>query len=133
MSHTKEELEQFRDSPWSIVIMKHRQLLFRSNMSGLSPLVEAITQLGSKLDGALIFDKVIGRAAAFLIVHAGIRKVYTPLISGPAMEILRAGGCSVRSIEKVSRILDKQMTDLDPMERLALDATTPSQFIKLLR
>jgi iron complex outermembrane receptor protein len=113
--------------------MKHRQLMFRSNMSGLSPLVEAINQHGSKLDGALIFDKVIGRAAAFLIVHAGIRKVYTPIISGPAMDILRSAHCTVGYLEKVSRILDKQMVDLEPTERLALDATTPSQFIKLLR
>jgi hypothetical protein len=133
MSQTKDELEQFRDSPWSIVITKRRQLLFRSNMSGLSPLVEAINQHGEKLDGALIFDKVIGRAVAFLIVHAGIRKVYTPLISGPAMEILRSGGCTVRYLVKVSRILDKNMADLEPMERLALDASTPDQFIKLLR
>ncbi|MFA6197782.1 MAG: DUF1893 domain-containing protein [Patescibacteria group bacterium] len=133
MSHTKEELERFRDGPWSTIIIKNKRLLFRSNMSGLSPLAEAINQHGRELDGALIFDKVIGRAAAFLIIHAGIRKVYTPLISGPAMDILRSSRCVVGYLEKVNRILDKQMTDLDPMERLALNATTPGQFIKLLR
>jgi hypothetical protein len=102
-------------------------------MSGLSPLAEAINQHGRALDGALIFDKVIGRAAAFLIVHAGIRRAYTPLISGPALDILRSGGCRVAFLNKVSRILDQQMEDLEPMERLALDATTPEQFIRLLR
>ncbi len=133
MTRSKTELEQFRTGPWSITIIKGKNILFRSNMGGISPLMQAINQLNSELTGAVIYDKVIGRAAAFLVLYAGLRRVYTPLISQSALQLLRLRRIPVTCLERVDRILNKSQTELCPMEKLSLDADTPEQFIRLLR
>ena len=132
MTKAKSALEQFKAGPWSITIVKRERILFRSNMSGISPLLQAVHQLGKELDRADIYDKVIGRAAAFLVVSTGIRRVYTPVISQPALEILRRNHRPVSYLKRVDRILDRNLRDLCTMEKLSLDADTPEQFIRLV-
>lgn len=132
MSRGSLNLQNFARGPWSIIITRKNQALFRSNMNGLSPLLQAISQLGSELDRSDIYDKVIGRAAAFLIVTTGIRRVFTPVISQPALEILRRQRRIVRYQKRVDRILDREQKNLCPMERLSLDADSPEQFVRLV-
>lgn len=132
MTKAKTVLEQFKAGPWSITIVKRDRVLFRSNMSGLSPLFQAIQQLGPELDRADIYDKVIGRAAAFLISSTDLRHVFTPVISQPAIEILRRNNRPVTYLKRVDRILDRNLKDLCPMEKLSLDADTPEQFLRLV-
>ncbi len=132
MTRRKTELEKFKNSPWSIIITKGKNIIYRSNMSGLSPLMQAINQLNGELAGASVYDRIIGRAAAFLLVHASVRSVYTPLVSRPAIEILRSHKIPVVYLAKVDRIMDREMKDLCPMEKLSLDADTPMEFIRLV-
>lgn len=133
MSDIQGELREFQEGPWSIVIFKNDRQIFRSNMGGLQPLLEALSQHRGELDRATIYDKVVGRAAAFIIASSGIRKVVTPIISASAPNILRQGGKQVRYSEKVDRILDADRRDLEAFERLSLDANSPEQFLKLLQ
>ncbi|MDD5567506.1 MAG: DUF1893 domain-containing protein [Patescibacteria group bacterium] len=134
MTKTKSDLERFQAGPWSIVITQRNKVLFRSNMGGISPLWQAIHQLSKEeVAGAEIYDKVVGRAAAFLIISVKFRKVNTPIISRPAIEILRSSRIPVNYLKKVDRILDKNLRDLCPMERLSLDADTADGFIKLVK
>lgn len=133
MSESSAELGAFQEGPWTIVINKRERLIFRSNMGGLQPLIQAVSQYGAELDGATVYDKVIGRAAAFIIAASSIRRVATPVASIPAIEILRRAGKSIRCLEKVPRILDADRRDLERFEKLSLDAATPEQFLRLLQ
>ncbi|MBU0707090.1 DUF1893 domain-containing protein [Patescibacteria group bacterium] len=133
MTKTKAELQEFRDCPWSIYVTKSKKLIYRSNMGGINPLLQALNQLGEEIAGSELFDKVVGRAAAFLAVYGGIRRVNTPVISIAALEILRERKIPVSYLERVDRILDREKKELCPMEKLSLDADTPEQFVKLIK
>jgi len=52
----------------------------------------------------ILRDRVIGRAAAFLIIRMGIRKVETDLISRGALALLNANSVSIEAIETTDAI-----------------------------
>ncbi|MDP3964035.1 MAG: DUF1893 domain-containing protein [bacterium] len=133
MSTVKQEIEKFRTSPWSLVITRGSDVLLRSNMAGIHPLAQSISHLGEELSRSMVWDRVIGRAAAFLIVHGGFRKAATPIVSKPALEILRKYKVPITYLYRVERILNTAQSDICPIERFSLDADTPEQFIKLYK
>lgn len=73
--------------------------------------------------GATIFDKVVGRAAALLLIHGGVKKVLTPTISRWALAVLKHGGAKAEYDKVVKNILNRAGDDLCPMEKMSQDKT----------
>jgi len=69
--------------------------------------------------GATVFDKVVGRAAALLLIYGGVKKVLTPIISRGALTVLKRGGATIEYQKIVKNILNSSGTDLCPMEKLS--------------
>ena len=75
--------------------------------------------------GALVFDKVVGRAAALFLIYGGVKKVITPLTSRDALAILKRGGAAVEYQKMVKNILNKTGDDLCPMEKKSRGLDAP--------
>ena len=69
--------------------------------------------------GSTVFDKVVGRAAALLMIYGGVKKVMTPLISRGALIVLKRGGAKVEYQKIVKCILNVKGDDLCPMEKMS--------------
>ena len=76
-------LQQKMDlSKYSLALIKNDKIIFSSTHSGLRPLVELVKK---GLKGDLLFDKVVGLAAAKLIVYGNVADaITTTTISKPA-------------------------------------------------
>ncbi|MCG8512772.1 MAG: DUF1893 domain-containing protein [Halanaerobiales bacterium] len=105
----------------ALVIVNQDQLLFSSSERGIKPLYLAITQLGSSLRGASIADRVVGRAAALLCQHVGIKELYSGVISQSALEILARGEVAFSYGRSCPYIKNREQTDLCPIEKMAQD------------
>ncbi len=127
------KLQEFEASPYTLVVEREGQTLYTSSKERLTPLLEALDALGPELNGALVLDRVIGRAAAWLCASGGVAEVLTPLASEAAVDVLERYGIHWFARRLVPRILNQSGDGLCPMESLALECGSPEEFLEKLR
>ena len=103
------------------------------NQPGVQDLLHLTAEEPERLHGAVVADKRVGKAAACLMIEGGVKSVCTPLVSTPAREMLEAAGIPIYAREEIPLMLNHDGTDLCPMEKKLLDATTPQQCAAILR
>jgi hypothetical protein len=101
-----------------LVAIKEGKVLIQAQDRGVRPFVQAVMDLGEKLRGAVIGDRVMGRASAMLCIYSGAVAVYTPLVSDAAVEELRVAHIKLVADEKTPRILNRDGTDVCPFEKM---------------
>jgi hypothetical protein len=80
--------DKFLTSNNTLHVYEDSKLIFASDKDRLLPLVEYIDKFASNHRDVVIFDKIMGRAAALLCIKADCREVYSPLGSQLAIELL---------------------------------------------
>lgn len=116
----------------TLVIYKNNASVITSNDRGVNSLIKLIEEDKSQLSGSLIADKVIGKAAALLMIYAGVKEIYAPIISKPALQTLLKHNVKVYYDKEVERIINRKGDGLCPMETLCLDIEKPEQAYLLL-
>ncbi|MCL4436654.1 MAG: DUF1893 domain-containing protein [Thaumarchaeota archaeon] len=111
----------------SIVFVKDGQIIFSSGKNGLKPLVDAIQIHRKLLEGSSMADKVIGRAAALLAIHAKVKSVYAFTIASGATRLLDQHAIPYRYGSIVERILNRDGTDTCPFEKTVHDTNNPEE------
>ena len=79
---------KFLTSGDTLWVQAGNKLLFASDKDGLLPLLEYIEGLGHYPRPVVIFDQIMGNAAALLSIKANGREVYSPLGSQIAVRTL---------------------------------------------
>ncbi len=105
----------------------------RFHRKGVIDLYELLMESPAELHGAFIADKVVGKGAAALMVLGGIVRVWTAVISHPALELLERGGVVVEHAEVVPNILNRAGTGICPVEELCACASTAEECLPLIR
>ncbi|NMB11357.1 MAG: DUF1893 domain-containing protein [Firmicutes bacterium] len=111
--------DRLLEGQYSLVIVKQGKLLFTSRDQGIKPIYSAVTQLGEILKGAVLADRVIGKAAAMLCSLAQVKSVYAELISSKAMEALNEAGIDLEYNKTCPYILNRSQDGMCPIEKLA--------------
>lgn len=118
----------------TIVIYKNDASVFVSDDRGVAPLMKLLKEDKSQLIDSIVVDKVIGKAAALLMVFAGVKEVFTPTISSPAVEVFKNHDIKITFDSEVDRIINRKGDGLCPMETLCLDIDNPEEaFFRILR
>lgn len=102
---------------------------FTYNERGIKTLLSL--QSGS-LTGAFVADKVVGKAAAMMLVRGGAIEVYAEIISQPALEVLKAHRVICLYGEIVPNIINRDKTGICPMEQAVLDENDIAKAYKIL-
>ncbi len=87
------------------------------NGRGVSDLYRLLQEEPDFLHGALIADKVIGKAAAGLMIRGDVIEAYADTISTPAIALLRENGVKVTFTEEVHHIINRTKDGWCPMEK----------------
>jgi len=103
------------------------ELLFTSAKDGLLPLLDYIAEFTPHSAGVTVFDRIVGNAAALLLVKADCRKVYSPLGSELAGGTLDSHAVEYHFTEVVPYIRNRSGQGMCPMEKLSLHKT-PEEF-----
>ena len=101
--------------------------LFTSQERGVKPLLFLLKEKKEFLKGASVADKVIGKAAALLMVLGEIKEVHTLIISEPAIKVFEKHNIPCFYDKKVTRIVNRTGDGLCPMETLCLDVENPQE------
>ena len=117
----------------TIVIYKNDASVIFSNDRGVAPLMKFLKEDSAQLKNSMLADKVIGKAAALLMVYAGVKEVYTPIISTPALDVFKHHNIRILYDKVVDRIINRKGDGLCPMETLYLDVENPEEaFFRIL-
>lgn len=94
---------------------------------GVSTLYRLLQENAPLLKGALVADKVVGKAAAALMVLGGVREVYADVVSQLALDLLGKTKVEVSYGKVVPHIVNRLGTDWCPMETRCVDCQTPEE------
>ncbi len=99
---------------------------------GVAPLL-SLLESGEDVSAFFCVDKVVGKAAAFLYILLGIRRVYALTVSESALALLLSSGVSVGYETLVPRIQNREGTGFCPMESAVLAESEPSSALLAIR
>ncbi len=114
----------------TLQVYKGSKLLFASNKDRLLPLLEYINRF-AHYHQVVIFDKIMGNAAALLAVKASCREVYSPLGSQLAIKTLDKYHIKYHLTKTVPCIQKPNGEDMCPMEKLSMNRE-PEEFYELI-
>ena len=116
----------------SLVVLNNDSLSFY-NGRGVSDLLYLVSNEPERLKGAVVADKMIGKAAAALMVAGGVREVHTNLICKAAVEVFRQAGVPVSAKEEVEQILNRDRSAQCPIDALLNESDNIDECVNILR
>ena len=99
------------------------ELVFSSEKDRLLPLLEYLDSLTGEPPPAVIFDKIVGNAAALLAVQANCREIFSPMGSELAIKTLDKHGIK-HHFNEVVPFIQQPSGEMCPMEKLSLGKTS---------
>ena len=116
----------------SLVVLNHDSLSIYTDR-GVQDLLQLLLEEPERLRGAQVADKIIGRAAASLMVAGGVSEVHTNLISTPALQLLREADIPVSFDEEVPQILNRDRSGQCPIDSRLNEAETVNECVAILQ
>lgn len=114
--------------PHTLVLCRNGALL-TSDSRGVAPMV-AFLREGRALEGYAAADRVVGKAAAWLFILAGVRAVYAATLSEGGRELLTRHGIPVQYETLTPTIRNRDNTGICPMEQAVAEATDPADALR---
>jgi hypothetical protein len=111
----------------SLMIYKNKNLIFQSASKGIRPHLEAIKMYGKLLNDTVIVDKIVGRAAALLILYNNPKEVHTALISSPGKQVFEENNQIFYFKEETDNIKMKDGRIFCPFERMVQGISDPEE------
>ena len=115
------------------VLVKNGTIIANEKGHGLSPLLTVYETYGDQMNGAIVVDKVVGRAAAAIAINGNVRHVHGELMSEDAIEFLKEHGIPSSYTKLVPRILNQQLDGLCPLEMSVEGITDPAEALIALK
>lgn len=103
-----------------------------SKKNGIAPLLER-WESGETLQSVAAADRIVGKAAAMLLLLMGASEVYGSVMSQPALELLTAAGIRASFGTLVTGIVNRTGDGPCPMERAVAELTDPAEAPAVLR
>ena len=103
-----------------------------SDRRGIAPMMGFIGS-GVDLSGYSVADVVVGKVAALLFVKCGIRRVYAKTLSEYGKKILELYGIVYEYGILTERIINREGTDICPMEKAVLHTENAEEAYGLLK
>ncbi len=123
---------EFLVSGDTLRVYKDDKHLFSSSKDRILPLLEYIDRFAPYHQQVVIFDKIMGNAAALLSVEASCQEVYSPLGSQFAIKTLDKYGIKYHITKIVPYIQKPNGEDMCPMEKLSINKE-PEEFYEVIR
>ncbi len=113
------ELESWIEKGYVLIVVSKNKILHKSKEGGVVALCKLIKNDRDLLNGAIVMDKIVGQAAAKLLVYGNVKKVITLFLSKGAKGVLTQNEVEFFSKNLVENILDKEKKSTCLMDRLS--------------
>ncbi len=116
----------------SCVVLRGNEVLYATKGPGVSPLVQIYELSPHTLAGSTVVDKIIGKAAAVILVCGGASFAYGNLMSKAAGEYLTQHGIPWQAGRCVDVISNRTGNGICPIEKSVLEIDDPHEAYKTL-
>ena len=123
-------IEILRREKCSLVVKNH-DIVTTYSKPGVRDLEYLLNHDPEMLHGATIADKVIGKAAAAMVVVGGVKELYAEVMSKKAIPFLEEAGIAYTYGTLVDTI--KEEGGRCQLEKITAPASTPEETVALLR
>ncbi len=113
------------------VVIKNGKILNIENGRGVKPVI-ALYEQGILQDAAVV-DKIIGKAAATVLVLGGVKSCYGLTMSHAAADYLKAHGVAVEYDVLTEHIINRTGDGICPMEQTVADIDDPTEALEALK
>jgi hypothetical protein len=118
----------------SLLIYKNGKRLYEAREGGVAPLMNAIEALGTGgMEDSIVADKIVGRAAALLMIYSEVKEVNAKTISSKAIIVLGKHSMPYRYQKLVKEILNRDKTGICIFEQAVRETEDPSEALRKLR
>ncbi len=111
-------------------VVVNEPLVLMSKERGIKPILKFLCDNPDCMMGAVVADKVVGKAAALLFIYGGVRAIYADVLSIPAEEVLKKYNIQYEAELITKRIKNRTGDGLCPMESRAMTINTPEEAYK---
>jgi hypothetical protein len=132
MVNNRNRFQDFLSSEDTLRIYRENQLIFSSKKDKVIPLLEFIDSPTSKQGPSVIFDRIMGNAAALLSVKAGAVEVFSPMGSQIGVDSLIKYNVKYHISKIVPFIQKDNSDDMCFMEKLSTEKT-PEEFYTAIK
>lgn len=115
------------------VFFKDGILIAQSREKGIKDLYKTAWLYKEELKGASAADKVIGKAAATILIDIPVKECFGNIVSESAIDLFRKSGIRCSFDEKVKVILNSDQTGICPFEELVKDLNEPDEILEKIR
>ncbi len=123
-----EYLDKLEKTGKSLQIYKNSELVFSSSKKGVRPHLDAIEEVGlTELKGSVMVDKIIGRAAALLILYVKAAESYALVISEGAKQLFDESGIHYGYRKQTENIKTENGVIYCPFEQMVQGIDEPEQ------
>ena len=129
----KDLIERLHKEDCSLVVRSANGEVSVYGKKGVRDLIWLLDHEPERLRGATLADKVIGKAAAGLMVNGGVAQVYADVMSRLALPLLEEAGIPYEYGQLVDRIIIPAGDDRCPLEKIVAEAPTSAEVERLLR
>lgn len=105
------------------VLVKGTSVLINKE-KGIAPIMNYLNN-GEDIKDYSVADRIVGKAAAYLFICAGIKEIYGEVMSTKAMEILNEYNIPFEYKIKTDHIINRKKDDICPMEKTVQDINDP--------
>ena len=114
----------------SLLVYKDKKISYQDE-HGIKPLLIQIKKKGLK--DAIVVDKLVGKAAALLMVYGGVKQVHTNIIAKDAMIVFEKYNIKYSANEIVEYIQNRTKDGLCPMEEKVKNIDKPKKAYKIFK
>ena len=125
----EELVVELRDGKSNCIIVKGEEI-FKFSLPGVKTLMTLLKEDPSLLKDSIVFDKIVGKGAAALMILGGVAEIYAELISEHAINLLETTGIKFSYKERVPFIENNTKTGLCPIEKLSVTSDEPNVIYK---
>jgi len=108
-------------------------VLLKKQGDGIKPFLETIDELGQKMNGSTVGDRILGKASALLCVYSKVANVYSPQSTKSALAVLIRAGIPGQTDEMIPYIKNRYGNDICPFEKMLLNIDSPDEAYKTLK
>ena len=115
------------------VLIRNGKIQIVEKGKGVSPLLRIYEEHKEQMKGAIIVDKVIGRAAAAIAINGKVKHVHAKIMSDDAAAFLAAHNITSSADMHVPRILNRNRSGLCPLEQSVENINDPQAALTALK
>ena len=121
------------DSGKAAVVAKGGVIVLELEGRGVSPILERLDADPCAFEGAVVMDRIVGRAAAAIYIMGKVREVVAPVMSEGALKLLSDHGVKASADRIVPYIVNRRKTGMCPMDEATFSLENPEEIVLRLR